>query len=118
MFGYNKIIYVAGKYQNDKKNKEYLEDCCRLFGKEYPTYLFVNGVSQFGYLYNDVPMLKGIEMCIEFMKNICDEVWTVGDYSSSIGTNCEILVAKSLDIPVKEHMDKEVNKLAINKECE
>ena len=110
MFGYTKTIYVAGKYQNDKKNKEYIEDCCRMFSKEYPTCLFINGVSQFGYMYNEVPTLKGIEMCIEFMRKACDEVWTVGEYTDSVGTNCEILVAKALNIPVKEKMDKEVAK--------
>ena len=101
---YDKIIYVAGKYQGKPENLKYIEDCCRAFSKCFPKFLFINGVSQFGYLYEELPMLQGLEMCLKLM-SICDEVWTVGQYENSVGTNCEICTAKALGIPVKEHAD-------------
>lgn len=101
---YDKIIYVAGKYQGKPENLKYIEDCCRAFSERFPKFLFINGVSQFGYLYKEKPMLDGIEMCLKLMSR-CDEVWTVGRYENSIGTNCEICVAKAIGIPVCEHTD-------------
>lgn len=104
MFDYDKIIYVAGKFQNDKKNKEYIEKCCRDFAKEYPNYLFINGVSQFSHFYDSTSQKRGLEMCLCLMQK-CDEVWTVGEYEDSVGTYSEVMVAETLKICVREHMD-------------
>lgn len=106
---YSKIIYVAGKFQNQPENKIYIEQCCRRFSKEYPKYLFINGVSQFSHYYDCTTQSEGIDMCLKLMER-CDEVWTVGEYENSVGTYCEIKVAQALGIEVKEHMDKDSTK--------
>lgn len=104
---YDKIIYVAGKFQNQENNKKYIELCCKKFREKYGSShnLYINGVSQFSYLYNETTMQEGIAMCIGLL-SMCDEVFCVGDYDDSIGTNCEIVAAKLMGIPVKEHADK------------
>ena len=103
---YDKVIYVAGKFQNNPTNKKYIEACCKQFFEKYPNYLFINGVSQFGYMYEYTTQKTGIQMCLELMK-MCDEVWTIGQYENSIGTYSEIMVAENLGIPVYEHKDRE-----------
>ena len=109
MKSYSKIIYVAGKFQNNHANKEHIEKCCRVFQQHHPDFLFINGVSQFSHMNKDVDYYTGLSMCLALLKKSADEVWTVGDYSDSIGTNVELFVAEENHIPVKLNMDKVLN---------
>lgn len=98
---FDKYIYVAGAYGGLMSNKKYIEDKCIEFRRQYPTYLFINGVSAFGYMYDTETYKKGLDMTLELMLDMADEVWTVGDYSKSIGTNVEIAVAREYGIPIR-----------------
>ena len=97
---YTKTIYVAGKFQGVQKNKDYIELCCRRFREDYPTYLFINGVSEFSHYYDCTGIEEGLDMCLTLMTKMADEVWVVGDYDDSVGTWVEIMTAKHCGIPV------------------
>lgn len=111
---YGKIIYVAGKFQNKKENKEYIEECCRRFTKIYPSYLFINGVSQFSHCYSCTSQRDGLRMCISLMK-MCTEIWTVGEYENSVGTYVEMMCAETLGKKIVEHADKTLLKSPTDK---
>lgn len=97
---YSKVVYVAGRFQNVQKNKDYIELCCRRFREDYPNYLFINGVSEFAHFYDCTSQEEGLSMCIELLLGMADELWVVGDYGDSVGTWVEIMVAKEYGIPV------------------
>jgi hypothetical protein len=109
---YDKMIYVAGAYGGSESNKKYLEMCCRNLSVKYPTFCFINGVSQFSHWYGkSESVVDDLKRCIALMKK-CDEVWVMGetDWESSQGTMVEIFVAMENGIPVVYDMDKEFSK--------
>ena len=95
----SKVIYVAGKYQNNPKNQKYIENRIREFIKEYPDYIFINGVSSFGYLYSDVDYTTGLNYCL-WLLNHANEVWVIGDTTGSFGVKFEIEFAEMHNIPI------------------
>ena len=112
---YNKMIYVAGAYGGSETNKTYIEMCCRRFSEDYPTYCFINGVSEFSHWYNKSnSIVDDLKRCVFLLKK-CDEIWVLSgtDWQSSQGTMVEIFVAMENDIPVVYDKDKQ---LSIKKE--
>lgn len=112
---YNKMIYVAGAYGGSETNKNYIEMCCRRFSEDYPTYCFINGVSEFSHWYNKSnSIVNDLKRCVFLLKK-CDEMWVLSgtDWESSQGTMVEIFVAMENDIPVVYDKDKQ---LSIKKE--
>lgn len=105
---FSKVIYVAGKFQNNPANKSYIEMMCRRFHEDYSNYLFINGVSEFSHFYEYTTYEEGMDMCIELMLRSADEVWVVGNYEDSIGTWVAIMIAKEYNIPVVYGKDEAV----------
>lgn len=94
-----KIIYVAGKFQNQPENQKYIENRIKLFIREYPDCIFINGVSSFGYLYSDVDYNTGLDYCLWLLKQ-ADEMWVVGNTKDSIGVKTEIEFAEKHGISI------------------
>lgn len=108
---YTKMIYVAGAYGGSDANKNYIELCCRKFSEEYPTYCFINGVSEFAHWYGKSnTVVEDLKRCVALLKK-CDEVWVVTqtDWQSSQGTMVEIFVANENGIPVVYGKDKNLS---------
>lgn len=108
---FNKMIYVAGAYGGSDANKNYIELCCRKFSEEYPTYCFINGVSEFAHWYGKSnTVVEDLKRCVALLKK-CDEVWVVTqtDWQSSQGTMVEIFVANENGIPVVYSKDKNLS---------
>jgi hypothetical protein len=108
---YTKMIYIAGAYGGSESAKEYLEMCCRKLSKDYPSYCFVNGVSEFSHWYGKSDsVLEDLKRCVALLKK-CDEVWvmTQSDWDESQGTMVEIFVAMENSIPVKFDKDKNLS---------
>lgn len=98
---FDKVVYVAGKYQGSSTNKNQIEKYCIKFTKLYPNVLFINGVSALSFYYNETSQTHGIAMCLELMKRCADEVWVLGnDNNDSVGTNVEIFTAYENNIRV------------------
>lgn len=108
---FNKMIYVAGAYGGSESNKEYIELCCRKFSNEYPSYCFVNGVSEFAHWYGKSDdIVQDLKRCVAMLKK-CDEVWVLSqsDWKNSQGTMVEIFVAMENGIPVVYNKDKNIS---------
>ena len=108
MNNFKKKVYVAGKFQNKPENKKYIEDWCLKLSKWFPDYLFLNGVSTFSHYYDVSDMKTGLKMCIELLKT-CDVIVTVTDYTNSIGTWVELMIAEELGLHSFEHIDTEID---------
>ncbi len=105
---YSKVIYIAGAYGGSESNKEYIEMWCRKLSEDYPTYCFINGVSEFSHwLGKSCSVIEDLKRCVTLLKK-CDEVWvlTGTDWDSSQGTMVEIFVAMENGIPVVYGKDK------------
>lgn len=107
MNNFKKKVYVAGIFQNKPKNKKYIEEWCLKLSKWFPDYLFINGVSTFSYYYDFTDMKLGLKMCLELLKT-CDAIVTVSDYTNSIGTWVELMLAEELGLHSFEHIDTEI----------
>lgn len=98
-----KVIYIAGRFQNNPKNQQFIENKVKEYLKQYPDYIFVNGVSCFGFLYEYVSYEHGLQQCLWLLEQ-ADEVWVVGNQNricESVGTLAEIRYAKKLGKPVR-----------------
>jgi len=107
---FNKMIYVAGAYGGSDTNKNYIEHCCRKLSEDYPSYCFINGVSEFAHWYGKSnSIVDDLKRCVALLKK-CDEVWvmTQSDWQSSQGTMVEIFVANESGIPVVYDKDKAI----------
>jgi hypothetical protein len=104
---YKKKVYVAGIFQNKPENKKYIEDWCLKLSSYFPDYLFLNGVSTFSYYYDSTDIKTGMKMCIELLKT-CDAIVTVSDYTKSIGTWVELMIAEELGLHSFEHIDIDI----------
>ena len=107
---YTKMIYVAGAYGGSDANKNYIEHCCRRLSEDYPSYCFINGVSEFAHWYGkSKSIVDDLKRCVALLKK-CDEVWvmTQSDWESSQGTMVEIFVANENGIPVVYDKDKAI----------
>lgn len=107
---YSKTIYIAGAYGGSESAKEYLEMCCRRLSVEYPSYCFINGVSEFSHWYGESDsIMEDLKRCVTLLKK-SDEVWvmTQSDWEESQGTMVEIFVAMENDIPVVFGKDKDL----------
>jgi hypothetical protein len=107
MNNFKKKVYVAGIFQNKPENKKYIEEWCLKLSKWFPDYLFINGVSTFSYNYDVTDMKLGLKMCLELLKT-CDAIVTVSDYTNSIGTWVELMIAEELGLHSFEHIDTEI----------
>ena len=107
MNNFKKKVYVAGIFQNKPENKNYIEEWCLKLSKWFPNYLFINGVSTFSYYYDVTDMKLGLKMCLELLKT-CDAIVTVSDYTNSIGTWVELMLAEELGLHSFEHIDTEI----------
>ena len=108
---FNKMIYVAGAYGGSESNKEYIELCCRKFSNDYPSYCFINGVSEFAHWYGkSSSIVQDLKRCVALLKK-CDEVWVLSqsDWKESQGTMVEIFVAMENGIPVVYDKDKNIS---------
>ena len=104
---YKKIIYVAGKFQNNPENKKSIESACTWLYKKYNReFLFVNGVDAFGFYYDCTTQREGHRMC-KFLLDQCDAIVTIGDYESSVGTYVELMIAEMSNKPIFEKIDCE-----------
>lgn len=107
---YTKMIYVAGAYGGSDANKNYIEHCCRRLSEDYPSYCFINGVSEFAHWYGkSKSIVDDLKRCVALLKK-CDEVWvmTQSDWQFSQGTMVEIFVANENGIPVVYDKDKAI----------
>lgn len=96
---FKNLVYVAHPYGGKEENKAAVEAIMRKLTTIYPDYLFVSGVTSFGYCYADIEYQSRLDRCL-WLLNQCDEMWVFGDYQSSRGCTQKIKFCQQHRIPV------------------
>ena len=93
------LVYVAHPYGGDPKNVEKIKAIIRKLREENPNNVYISPVLCFGFYYNDVPYLDGIEECLTVLDK-CDFIILCGDWEESRGCNIEYIHAGDTYKPI------------------
>lgn len=96
-----RLVYLAHPYGGDEKNVEDAKQTVRRLVKQFPGKAFLPPLQATGFLYEDVPYIDGMNMCIEILSR-CDELWLCPGWQDSKGCCMEYAVARVKGIPVVE----------------
>lgn len=96
-----KLIYICHQFGGEIENKKKVEELIRGFVEIYPDFCFISPIHSFGYLYNDVDYDTGMDYCLTLL-DLCDEMWTFGNFSDSRGCTIEKSYCKRYKIPIIE----------------
>jgi len=94
-----KIVYLSYQYGGLEENKTKLESIIRELVKQYPDYVFLSPIHALGFLYGDLPYERGIEHCLTLL-DLCDCMYTFGEYSMSRGCMIEKAYCERYKIPI------------------
>lgn len=94
-----KRVYVAHPFGNNVDNEFAIKHIIRELQKVHPNATFYNGITTFGFLYNDVDYHRGMEMCLDLL-DYCDALYVFGNYESSKGCRMEIEHFLKQDKPI------------------
>lgn len=106
---YEKVIYVAHKFQNNPKNADRIANIVKRLIDKYPSYLFVSPIHSFEFAYDHVGYQKGLDMCFWLLSK-SDAIWVFDDYDGSVGVNGEIAFAKKHEISIKIWDENKIEK--------
>lgn len=99
------MIYISHPYCGDKANMDEIEGIVKKLAASDKANVYVSPVHCFGFLYEDVPYLHGLGMCIELLSR-CDKMLVYGDWQRSVGCKAEIDYCKAHGIPYVLHCVK------------
>lgn len=99
------MIYISHPYGGHKANMDAIESIAADLAAKDKANVYVSPVHCFGYLYNDVPYLHGLGMCIELLSR-CDKMLVYGDWRNSVGCKAEIEYCKAHRIPYVLHCER------------
>ena len=95
-----KRVYVAHPFCNNMAEKADVERIIRKLAKEHPDVCYISPIHAFGYLYDDVPYLQGIEYCYSELRT-CDTLLLSGHWDTSPGCLLEKAYAEKHGIPIE-----------------
>ena len=96
------MIYISHPYGRKKANMDAIESIATDLAAKDKDNVYVSPVHCFGYLYNEVPYLHGLGMCIELLSR-CDKMLVYGDWRNSVGCKAEIEYCEAHGIPCVIH---------------
>lgn len=101
-----KKIYVAYPYGGNIKNKEFVERFIKKLTKDNKDFLFLSPIHCFGYMYDDIDYINGMEFCLELLKT-CDLLLIppFPEFRNSTGCCIEYGFAKGKNIPIIDWLD-------------
>ena len=77
-----KKIYLSHPFGGKFINQYRVGRCMQRLVELHPNYLFISPIHLFGVLYYSVSYEKGLEYCLELLKE-CDELWILHDDGKS-----------------------------------
>lgn len=95
-----KKIYLSHPFGGKFINQYRVGRCMQRLVELHPNYLFISPIHLFGVLYHSVSYEKGLEYCLELLKE-CDELWILHDDGKSKGVAAEREFALKNGIPIK-----------------
>ena len=93
-------VYISNPYKGLESNTREVEKIFFKLIKEYPHHFFVSPIHAFGFAYDKLDYLTGLEYCLGLLSH-CDEIWVFGDYKNSVGCKREIEYAKKNNIKIR-----------------
>ena len=67
--------------------------------KNYPRAVFISPILQYGFMYEDVEYIEGLEICINLLRR-CDRLLLLPGWQGSRGCVAEWATARELGIPI------------------
>lgn len=83
------LIYISHPYGGRAENKAKIEQIIHGLAAKDKANTYVSPVHCFGFMYNSVPYLHGLGMCLDLLGR-CDKMIVFGDWQHSIGCREEI----------------------------
>ena len=93
-------IYLSHPYGGGLDNWVRINELLTELAIGDPDNTYISPVHCFGGLYNAVPYLRGMEMCLDLL-SVCDRMVVYGDWRDSVGCRAEVAYCKEHDIPVE-----------------
>ena len=114
---YKNVVYISHPSGGQKENTDRVEKLIIRLHEEFPDYLFVSPIHSFGFMYDKVDYVEGLEMCL-WLLDSCDCMWVFGDIEDSVGCNAEIAYCQNNKIPYIVIGDKcAANTTYLDKKC-
>ena len=95
-----KKVYVAHPYGCNHAERADVERIIKALVKADPDTLYISPIHTTGFMYADVPYLKGIEWCYELL-SMCDVLLLTGHWDTSPGCMLEKTYAEKHGIPIE-----------------
>ena len=99
------MIYISHPYGGKKANMDAIESIATDLAAKDKANVYVSPVHCFGWLYDKVPYLHGLGMCIELLSR-CDKMLVYGDWRNSVGCKAEIEYCEAHRIPYVLHCER------------
>lgn len=96
-----KVVYICHEFGGKKANYDKITRLVVQLSELYPEVLFLSPVHAVGFMYYEVDYDKGMEYCLTLL-DMCDEMWTFGEFSNSKGCLIEKDYCVRYQIPVIE----------------
>lgn len=96
-----RFIYISHPFGGKQENKDKVEAVIRQLIKDDPENIYISPIHAFGYLYNDIPYDRGLELCGELLIR-CDAAIFCDGWEESKGCRYELVTCKLNGIPYEE----------------
>lgn len=93
------LVYVAQPFGGDTDAYKVARRIMRDLIKNYPRVVFISPILQYGYMYEDVKYIEGLEICINLLRK-CDRLLLLKGWHESRGCMAEWAAARALGIPI------------------
>ena len=93
------LVYVAQPFGGDTNAYKAARHIIRDLIKNYPRAVFISPILQYGFMYEDVEYIEGLEICINLLRR-CDRLLLLPGWKESRGCIAEWATARALGIPI------------------
>lgn len=99
MYPTGALVYVAQPFGGDTDAYKVARRIIRDLIKNYPQTIFISPILQYGFMYEDVEYIEGLEICINLLRR-CDRLLLLRGWRESRGCMAERAAARALGIPI------------------
>ena len=93
------LVYVAQPFGGDTNVYKVARRIMRDLIKNYPRAVFISPILQYGFMYEGVEYIEGLEICINLLRK-CDGLLLLKGWQESRGCIAEWAAARALSIPI------------------
>lgn len=98
-------IYIAHKYQGDKKNIEKVGEIAKKMQTEHPENSYFSPLHNFSFLnYDDINYEQMLEICIDWLSE-CDKLIVASDISKGVAREIEFANLVGMEVEYLENAE-------------